>query len=183
MERIRDGTLTIPCIGLITDREERGCVSLAREFLVPVEIVERRAGEDRASYDRRVDAAVIKLCDRAGVNRSGILIALMGWMRILSPWFVQRYPRRILNVHPSLLPKFPGTHAHDAVLAAKERESGMTVHYVDEGLDTGDIIEQKKCSVLPDDTVETLRARVQALECEWFPKVLQKLGEEIVTQR
>ncbi len=99
-------------------------------------------------------------------------------MFILSPWFVSRYPKKILNVHPSLLPKHPGANAHDLVLAAGETESGMTIHYVDEGLDSGQIIVQKKCSVIPGDTVESLKARVQELEKEWYPKVLEGMKRE-----
>jgi phosphoribosylglycinamide formyltransferase-1 len=80
-------------------------------------------------------------------------------------------------VHPSLLPKYPGIHAHEEVLAAKEKESGMTIHLIDEGVDTGKILMQKTCPVLPEDTVDSLKNRVQDLEKEWYPKVLQMIEE------
>lgn len=177
MERIRDGSLRSRCIGLIADREDRGCVGVAREFDLPVTIVLRYPEEDRESYDRRLYAATLECCRLAGVSHTQIFIALMGWMRILSAWFVRQFPRRILNVHPSLLPLFPGARVHEAVLASGATESGMTIHFVDEGLDSGEIIEQKKCSVFSSDTVDTLKARVQELECEWYPKTLQRVDE------
>ncbi len=99
-------------------------------------------------------------------------------MWLLSPWFVGQWHGRIINVHPSLLPKHPGRHPHEEVIAARETESGMTIHWVDEGIDTGPIIVQKKCSVFSCDTVETLKTRVQALEKEWYPKVLQMLAKQ-----
>lgn len=88
------------------------------------------------------------------------LVCLAGFMRILSPAFIKAFPGRILNIHPSLLPKFPGLHIHERVLAAKETSSGCTVHFVDEGVDTGKIIRQASVPVLPNDTPELLAARV-----------------------
>lgn len=106
------------------------------------------------------------------------LIVLVGYMRILTPYFVGEFRGRIINVHPSLLPKFSGKNffgqnVHSAVLASGDRETGMTIHFVEENVDTGKIILQKTCPVLPDDTPETLKDRVQALEKEWYPKVIQ----------
>lgn len=129
-------------------------------------------GEAREEYDKRLDAAVRELLPASNEN----LIACMGWQWMLSPWFVEAYRHRILNVHPALLPKHPGAHAHELVLAAKETESGMTIHLIDEGMDTGKILLQKTCPVLPGDTSETLKARVQALECEWYPRVLEMIN-------
>lgn len=178
LEAIASGSLTMPCIGLITDQEDRGCVSVAREYGIPVQVVPRTKGEDREVYDRKLFAAYHVLLSNTAEKSGDCVIALMGWMYILSPWFVQKFPKNILNVHPSLLPLYPGAHAHDLVLAAGDTESGMTIHYVDEGLDSGQIIVQKKCSVFPGDTVDSLKARVQELEKEWFPKVLQKMQNE-----
>lgn len=106
------------------------------------------------------------------------LVVLVGYMRILSPEFVQKFPRKIINVHPALIPKFSGKNffgasVHEAVLAAHETETGMTIHYVDEGCDTGEIILQKTCPVTPQDTPETLKEKVQALEKKWYPEVIR----------
>lgn len=103
-------------------------------------------------------------------------ILLIGYMRILSSDFVDKWAYKILNVHPSLLPKFSGgmdLDVHRAVLEAKETETGCTVHYVDKGVDTGEIILQKKCSVEPNETVETLKVKVQKLEGEALVEAIQ----------
>lgn len=109
------------------------------------------------------------------------LVVLIGYMRILTPEFVRKFPKKIINVHPALLPKFGGkdfygSNVHEAVLANNETETGMTIHYVDEGVDTGEIILQKACSVSPDDTPETLKEKVQALEKQWYPEVIRQLA-------
>jgi phosphoribosylglycinamide formyltransferase-1 len=172
LDAIASGFVQSPCIGLITDREDRGCIEKARNAGVPVEIVTQRTGETRDEYAKRVDAAVIAL---AGADASDVLLAACGWMWILPAWFTAK--RRMLNVHPALLPKFGGKgmyghHVHDAVLAAGEKESGVTIHLMDQGVDTGRILLQKRCPVLPGDTAATLQARVQELEKDWYPKAL-----------
>ncbi|MBU0458954.1 phosphoribosylglycinamide formyltransferase, partial [Patescibacteria group bacterium] len=88
-------------------------------------------------------------------------------------WFVQKWEGKIINVHPALLPKYPGAHGIEEAMEAGEKETGMTIHIIYEGVDTGPILVQKSCSILPDDTVDTLKERVQALEKEWYPKTLQ----------
>ena len=111
------------------------------------------------------------------------LIVLVGYMRILTSVFTKKYQGKIINVHPSLIPKYSGkryygTNVHAAVLAAEEKETGMTIHYVDEDLDTGDIILQKTCPVSHYDTVDTLKEKVQALEKEWYPEVIRRIARE-----
>lgn len=169
-ESMKRGELRAECLGLVTDKAERGCASRAKECGLPVEIVPMEKGEPRADYDKRVDTAIRKL---AGGH--DILVTCMGWLWLLSPGFVSAWKNRIINVHPSLLPKHPGARAHDLVLAAKDAESGMTIHLIDEGMDTGKVLLQKSCPVLPNDTVQSLKERVQALECIWYPKALQMI--------
>ncbi|MBT3865211.1 phosphoribosylglycinamide formyltransferase [Candidatus Peregrinibacteria bacterium] len=111
------------------------------------------------------------------------LVVLVGYMRILSEQFVKKFPQKIINVHPALIPKFCGadffgTSVHEAVLAAGEKETGMTIHYVDEGCDTGEIILQKTCLVSPDDTPDTLKTKVQALEKQYYPEVIRQLSSQ-----
>mgnify|MGYP001332191499 CR=1 FL=1 len=110
------------------------------------------------------------------------LIVLVGYMRILSEEFVRKFKNRIINVHPALIPKFCGqsffgSNVHEAVLKSGEKETGMTIHYVDEGCDTGKIIIQKKCEVKEGDTPETLKERVQALEKKWYPEVIKMIAK------
>ena len=104
-------------------------------------------------------------------------VILSGYMRILSPFFVRAWEGRLLNIHPSLLPKFPGAHAHQDVLSSQETESGCTVHFVDSGMDTGAIIEQSTVSVFPDDTVESLQERVKIVEHKLYPKVIDDFSK------
>ncbi|MFH0770181.1 MAG: phosphoribosylglycinamide formyltransferase [Candidatus Peregrinibacteria bacterium] len=170
LDRMQDGSLTAKCLGLVSDRPDRGCVEKALKAGLPVSIVERRKEDTREAYDQRLSAAIDAL-GKADV------IAAIGWMFILSEWFVARWHGRILNVHPALLPNHPGAHAHEEVIAAREKESGMTIHIIDEGVDTGPVLLQKTCPVLPGDTAETLQARVQELEKEWYPKVLQMIED------
>ncbi len=109
------------------------------------------------------------------------LIVLVGYMRLLTPEFVRKFPHRIINVHPSLIPKYCGknfydANVHEAVFKAGDEETGMTIHYVDEGLDTGEIILQKAVPVSPNDTPETLKTKVQELEKKWYPEVIRRIA-------
>lgn len=111
------------------------------------------------------------------------LVVLVGYMRILTSTFVRKFKNRIINVHPALIPKFCGKDffgksVHEAVLKAGEKETGMTIHYVDEGVDTGRIILQKKCAIEPQDTPETLKEKVQALEKKWYPEVITRIAKD-----
>jgi phosphoribosylglycinamide formyltransferase-1 len=110
------------------------------------------------------------------------LVALIGYMRILTPAFVRQVPRGIINVHPALMPKFSGpgfygSNVHQEVLKAGEKETGCTIHFVDEGVDTGEIILQKKVTIESSDTAETLKEKVQALEKKWYPEVIRWFSE------
>ena len=105
------------------------------------------------------------------------LVVLGGYMKIISPETVKEFKNRIINVHPSLLPKYAGgmnLDVHKAVIDAGEKESGMTIHIVTDEVDGGQIVLQKSVEVSPDDTPETLKDKVQALEKEWYPKVIQQ---------
>ncbi|MBI3336153.1 phosphoribosylglycinamide formyltransferase [Candidatus Peregrinibacteria bacterium] len=172
LDRIADESLTAKCLGLITDSGERGCIEKAKRAGVPVQVVEKKKSESREEYDKKLHKMI----------QGDIYIACMGWMHIFSPWFIRQFQNRILNVHPALLPKYGGKgmygiKVHEEVLRHKEKESGMTIHMVTEQVDEGPILLQKKCPVLPDDTPETLQKRVQELEKEWYPKILQNIEE------
>jgi phosphoribosylglycinamide formyltransferase 1 len=110
------------------------------------------------------------------------LIVLVGYMQILSEPFIKKFHKKIINVHPALIPKFCGEDffgkgVHEAVLAAGETETGMTIHYVEEGVDTGEIILQKTCPVVEGDTADTLKDKVQTLEKKWYPEVIRELAK------
>lgn len=104
------------------------------------------------------------------------LICLAGFMRVLSPEFIQAYPDKIINIHPSLLPKYPGLHTHKQVIANHDKEHGATVHWVNEQLDAGPIIAQSKITVSENDTVESIAAKVLKLEHQLYPMVINNLA-------
>ncbi len=109
------------------------------------------------------------------------LVCLIGYMKILTPTFVQQFRRKIINVHPALMPKFSGpgffgSNVHEEVLKAHEIETGCTFHFVDEGVDTGEIIMQQKVTISPNENAETLKNKVQALEKKWYPEIIRQLA-------
>ncbi|PIR53764.1 phosphoribosylglycinamide formyltransferase [Candidatus Peregrinibacteria bacterium CG10_big_fil_rev_8_21_14_0_10_42_8] len=173
LDRVNDGDVTMECLGLVTDSDDRGCVSVVRDAGFPIYRVDREDGETREDYDKKLHEMILE----AGGDPKDTVVAALGWMFILSPWFVAQWKNRIINVHPALLPAHPGAHAITDALKAGDEISGMTIHFIDEGVDTGPIILQKECAVLPSDDEEALKDRIQLLEREWYPKVLQMIEE------
>lgn len=132
--------------------------------------VDRKEFEGREPFEQ----ALISELEAAGVT----LVVLAGFMRILTPLFVRHFKGRIMNIHPALLPSFPGAHAHRDVLAYGVKVSGCTVHFVDEGTDSGPIIMQRAVPVLDDDTEETLGARVLKEEHIIYPQAIELYCEK-----
>ena len=129
-------------------------------------------GKSREEFDREV----MKLLDEKEID----LVLLIGYMRFISAEFVGKWRNKVINVHPSLLPKFAGgmdLNVHEEVIKAGESESGCTIHFVDEGADTGEIILQKKCPVVPGETPESLKEKVQKLEGEGFVEVIKNFNQ------
>lgn len=104
------------------------------------------------------------------------LIVLAGFMKLLSPCFIDRFPNKIINIHPSLLPKYKGLHTHRRVLEAGDKEHGITIHWVTEELDSGPIIVQRRFPIMSDDTEETLEQKVHLLEHIWYPWVVSRIA-------
>jgi phosphoribosylglycinamide formyltransferase 1 len=142
----------------------------ARELEIPAVVLPQGQFESRAAQEGALDAAL----RAAGVE----WVCLAGYMRLLSPGFVARWPERILNVHPSLLPAFPGLYPQRQALAAGVRISGCTVHLVDAGLDSGPIVEQRAVMVEDGDDEEALAARILAEEHRAYPRALCRLLTE-----
>lgn len=136
---------------VISDKPDAPGLEKAQERGVETLVIERRS-HTRETHDTEIAAEFKK--------RNIELVCLAGYMRLLSPQFIQAFPNRIINIHPSLLPAYPGLNVHERVLAAGETLSGCTVHYVNEDLDAGEVILQREVPVLAEDTVETLSARV-----------------------
>jgi phosphoribosylglycinamide formyltransferase 1 len=131
------------------------------------------ASFEARDYDEREqrDAAMADWLRSKGVR----LVVLAGYMHLLTPAFLDRFPNAVVNVHPSLLPAFPGAHAVEEQLAAGVTESGATVHIVDEGVDSGPVLAQERVPVLPGDTPETLHARIKQIEHRLLPRVVEEL--------
>ena len=152
-------------VGLVlSDKPTATGLDIARNLGIEAIAVPPEKGMTRAAYDRKL-AAVIDTFEPS-------LIVLAGFMRILSPEFVARYAGRILNIHPSLLPKYPGLHTHRSVLAAREAEHGATVHFVTAELDGGPPVLQARVPVQPGDDESTLAARVMVQEHAMYPLVV-----------
>ena len=150
---------------VIADKADAYALERAREKGIPAVAVVYRDYAERADFER----ALLTELHTHGVT----LVVLAGFMRILSPVFVHAYTGRILNIHPALLPSFPGAHAHRDVLAYGVKVSGCTVHFVDEGMDSGPIILQASVPVQEGDTEEALAARVLAQEHRIFPEAIK----------
>ncbi|MHB8733817.1 MAG: phosphoribosylglycinamide formyltransferase [Terriglobales bacterium] len=160
---VAEGRLHATIAVVISNRPAAPGLVRARELGLPA-IAEPPAGRPRDDYD----AALVALLREHGVD----LVCLAGFMRLLSPTFVQAFPQRILNIHPSLLPAFPGLEAQTQALAAGVRFSGCTVHFVDESLDGGPIISQAIVPVQDADDVETLAERILREEHRLYPEAI-----------
>ncbi len=156
---------------LVSNKSDCGAVEKAIDAGIPYHVIDAK-GKTREEFDTEV----IKILEQYDID----LVVLGGFMRVLSNMLVEKYKNRIINIHPSLLPKFAGgmnISVHEAVLDAGEKETGMTIHIVDEGVDTGPVVWQETVEVSPDDTPESLKEKVQALEKEWYPKVVKMFAE------
>ena len=169
IDRCAGGALDIELAVVFSNKAEAYGLERAKRAGVPTETLAHTDFPDRESFDR----AVAAILDRYEPE----LIVLAGFMRILSPWFVARYEGRILNIHPALLPAYPGLDTHQRVLDAGEQWHGSTVHFVTEELDGGPRILQGRLAVDPSETAEELCRRVQAIEHEIYPEAAHWFGQ------
>ncbi len=165
IDAIADGKLNAEIAVVLTDKPNVMALERAQKAQIKNLCIDRKKFDNKADFE----TALLDELKAAGVD----LVILAGFMRILSPSFVHEYKERIMNIHPSLLPSFPGAHAHRDVLAYGVKISGCTVHFVDEGTDSGPIIMQAAVEVKDDDTEETLAARVLEQEHIIYPKAIQ----------
>lgn len=156
-------------VAVISDKAAAGGLAKASAEGIPTFAFERKSYASKAEHEAAVLAALADL--------KPDVICLAGYMRLLSADFIRTYQGRIINIHPSLLPLFPGLHTHDRAIAAGMRVAGCTVHFVTEGMDEGPIIAQAVVPVLPGDTSDSLAARVLTVEHRIYPKALQLLAD------
>jgi phosphoribosylglycinamide formyltransferase-1 len=171
LEQISAGKLATDARLIISDVFDAGILDIAREFGVPNAYLP--PGKFRTRLEPAVEMELVKLLRDAEVE----LVVLAGFMRVLKEPMLNAFPRRIINLHPSLLPKFPGVEAWKQALEAGEKMTGCSVHYVDAGIDSGEIIAQRKVPVLPGDTAESLHARIQVAERALYPEVIARFCE------
>ena len=171
LEGIRSGKLAADARLVVSDVLDAPILDIAREFGVPNAFLP--PGRFRTRLEPEAEDQLVKMLRGAGVE----LVALAGFMRVLHEPMLNAFPRRVINIHPSLLPKFPGLEAWKQALAAGEKVTGCTVHYVDEKIDHGRIVAQREATILPNDTPESLHSRIQVLEHELYPAVIAELCE------
>ncbi len=171
IDAINAGTLAASIQVVVSNKEDAYILERAKNHNLNAVFLDQN-GWSRVEYDQQLSTTLKQYTPD--------LILLIGWMKILSREFVHEWKGKIWNVHPSLLPKHAGgmdLNVHQAVLDAGETETGCTIHEVDEGVDTGKIILQKRCAVEPTDTADTLKAKVQKLEGEAFIEALQSFNK------
>ena len=172
LERIHSRELAAEARLVVSDVLDAPILDIAREFGVANAYLP--PGRFRTRLEPETEEQLVRMLRDAGVE----LVVLAGFMRVLHEPMLKAFPRRIINIHPSLLPKFPGLEAWKQALAAREAVAGCTVHYVDEKIDHGQILAQREVTILPNETPDSLHARIQALEHEQYPAVIAELCEK-----
>ena len=173
LESIRSGALAAEVRVVISDVFDAPILDIAREFSIPNAYLP--PGRFQTRLEPQAEVELVRMLRDAGVE----LVILAGFMRVLKAPMLDAFPHRILNIHPSLLPRFPGLDAWKQALAAGEKVTGCTVHYVDEKIDHGDIIAQREVTILPNDTAESLHARIQITEHELYPAVISEMCQKL----
>lgn len=171
IDAIRAGRLQASVEVVVSDAADAPAVARARTAGIPAVVVRRRGYSARAQFELALAAAV----EKARPD----LVVLAGFMRLLGPEFLDRFPGRVINIHPSLLPAFPGLEAQRQALEYGVKFSGCTVHYVDYGMDSGTIIDQRVVEVMSGDDVDSLSARILKQEHELLVDVIGRLSEQM----
>jgi phosphoribosylglycinamide formyltransferase-1 len=169
IDRCEDGTLAAQINVVLSNKRTAYALERCRKHQIPAMVIDPQEFSSRESFDD----TVVEILKAAGVE----LVVMAGFMRILSPVFFLSFPQRIMNIHPALLPAFPGVHVQRKALDYGVRFSGCTVHFADEGVDTGPIISQSVVPVYDDDTEETLADRILKEEHRIYPQAIQYYAE------
>lgn len=173
IDRIEDGTLQAKVVCVISNKADAFALERAKRHGIPAHILDHRAHASREAYD----IALVDLLRSHGVQ----LVVLAGFMRIVTRVILEAFPNAVMNIHPALLPAFPGLHAQKQALEYGVKVSGCTVHLVDEGTDTGPIIMQAVVPVNDDDSEDSLSARIQKEEHRAYPEAIRLFAERRLT--
>ena len=175
LEAARDPAYPAQPVLVLSNRPDaKGLETAAAAGIATAAIDHKTYGKDREAFER----AMHEQLTEAGVE----IIALAGFMRVLTPWFVNKWQGRMVNIHPSLLPKYKGLDTHQRALDAGDTEAGCTVHWVSPGVDDGEIIQQASLPILPGDTADSLAARLLSVEHQLYPEALAKACADIQTR-
>ena len=159
---------------VISNKPDVKGLKIAQRFGVKTEVIESKGFKgSRVEYDKKI----ISVLTKNGVSQKNGLVCLAGFMRIISPEFVKKYKNKMINIHPALLPSFPGLDAQKQAVDGGAKYSGCTVHFVDSGVDTGPIILQKIVKVLDNDTEESLAKRILVKEHQAYPEAVELFAE------
>ena len=175
IDQVADKRLDLDIAIVFSNRSDAYGLTRAKNAGLRTVFIEHGDFEDRETFDRAVAAALDTF--------EAELIILAGFMRILSPWFVQHFKGRILNIHPALLPRFPGLHTHARVLQAGDTHHGSTIHFVTEELDGGPGFLAGRIAITPGETANELQARVQAVEHQIYPQAAQLFATGRITYK
>lgn len=175
IDHIEQGTLSAKIDIVVSNNPQAYGLTRAKKHGIPCSILKHQDFASREDFDREM----IRVLNDAGVG----LVVLAGFMRILTPSFLHAFEQRIINIHPALLPAFPGTHVQQKALDYGVKFSGCTVHFVDEGVDTGPIIIQSVVPVRPDDNAETLAARILTEEHKIYPQAIRYFAENRIIKK
>lgn len=153
---------------VVTNNPEAGVIKIAHQQKIISAIISKDFLSNKESMNKLMDALNIKL------------VVLAGFLQLVPDFLIKKYPKRIINIHPALLPKHGGkgmfgARVHEAVIKSKDAESGITIHYVNEKYDDGEVILQKALPLEPVESIESLAAKIQTLEHEWYPKTIEQL--------
>lgn len=169
IDRCQDNSIQAEIVLVISNNPGSGALERARQAGIPTLCIDHRQYDNREDFDQEI----VKALEDAGADT----IVLAGFMRIITETILKAFPQRVLNIHPALLPAFPGLHVQRKALEYGARFAGCTVHFVDGGVDTGPIIVQAVVPVLDDDTEQTLAARILIEEHRIYPHAIQLLAE------
>jgi len=175
LKAIKKKKIPIKPAVVISNQPDAEGLKIAKRLGVKTEIVESVAFKgDRWDYDKKIVSVLTKY----GVTQKNGLVCLAGFMRIISPQFIRKYKNKIMNIHPALLPAFPGLHAQKQAVKYGAKYSGCTVHFVDDGVDTGPVILQLMVPVKDNDTEDTLSKRILAKEHQAYPEAVRLFAEK-----
>lgn len=152
---------------LICDNPKAYVIERAKQYKIPTYVIQPKDYPSKAAYER----AILEKLAQEKVE----FIVLAGYMRIIGPTLLTPYSQKIINIHPALLPQFPGRQGIQDAFDSQVAETGVTIHFVDQGIDTGPIIAQKKVKIAPNDTLETLETKIHQVEHDLYPKVLAQV--------